>query len=175
MIIRRMTEEEAETVRNMWDSAVIEIGFKLSDTSKQQILVNLQAYATHNQCACFVADMNGELVGCITCVMTSHPIEPSYGGEIEELYIQPAYRTQQIGELLLNHAVAYLKSLGAKVIKTQIDKDDRLSSDFWDNQNWNKEMVVYAIYSDPGDDAEQAVWDRYLTVITMGVLGRARP
>ena len=161
MIIRRIVEQDAEAVMNMWDRSVIEIGYKLSDSSKQQILTNLQAYAKHEQCACFVAELNSELVGFITCALTSHPIQPGYGGEIEELYIQPAFRTQQIDELLLHQAVTFLKSLGAKVIKSYIDKDDTLSYDFWNGQKWNQEMVVYAIYSDPGDEVEKAVWDRY--------------
>jgi len=161
MTIRRMTVQEAEAVMMMWDRAVVETGYQLSDTSKQQILVNLQSYAEHEQCACFVAEMDGDLVGFITCAMTSHPIQPGYGGDIEELYVQPEYRNQGIEESLLDHAVVFLKTLGAKVIMTRVDKDDRLSVDFWNDQKWNQEMVIYAIYSDPGDEAEQATWDQY--------------
>lgn len=161
MNIRRMMVQDAEAVMMMWNDAVVEIGYQLSESSQQQILVNLQAYAEHEQCACFVAEVNGKLVGYITCAMTSHPIEPGYGGDIEELYVQPTYRTQRIDESLLNHAVVFLKSLGAKVIMTRVDKENKLSCDFWDSQKWNQEMIIYAIYSDPDDEAEQAVWDRF--------------
>ncbi|HCI81659.1 MAG TPA: hypothetical protein DHW02_18435, partial [Ktedonobacter sp.] len=96
--IREMHEHEAEYVRNLWLQMCAEAGTPLGEKEAQQILANLQQYATHQEVHCFVAEEQHLLIGFLTCIVTGHPVMPGLSGDIEELYVQsgPHQKTAQV-------------------------------------------------------------------------------
>lgn len=159
--IRPIKVEEAEIVVHLWDDGVEEIGYQLSETSIKNLTENMRAYANHEKCRCFVATVEDKIVGYVTCALTHHPIEKGTAGDVEELYVKPDFRQSKIAESLLKQAVGWLKTHGAHAIFTRMDKNDQVWIDFWHAQKWDQDMIIFAIYSNPGDDEAQAVWDSY--------------
>lgn len=161
--IRPMQKHEAKQVVDLWQEACIEaVGHPLSENNAKQVLKNLIEYTTHDLCHCYVALEGTQIVGFITCSITSHPIEPGFGGEIEELYVQPSANRNGIQKQLIHHATVQLKKQGVGVINVRVDLEEAEQLSFWESLGWSNDMTVYAIYSNvPTEPKLQAVWDNY--------------
>ncbi len=161
--IRPMQNSEAESVLALWQAGCVEaVGHELSAANAAQVLKNLYQYAQHEMCYCLVAEDADEIVSFVTFCITRHAIEPGLVGEIEELYVQPAYRQQSVAKQLVYQAVRQLKAQDAGVILTRVAVDDAHGLAFWKSLNWEQDTVNFAIYSNvPSDPISQAVWDSY--------------
>jgi hypothetical protein len=165
--IRNMDEREAEVVRDLWLEMCAAAGTPLPESSSQLILTNLKQYATHQAVHCFVAEEQGILTGFVTCSVTAHPVMPGLSGEIEELYVQPNPKRQEVQAELVRQAVSFMQTRGAASIHTRICvgkeclEEEELRA-FWQSLGWENDMTIYSIYSNvPGDPALQSVWDGY--------------
>ncbi len=95
MNIRPMKIDEAETIVTLWnDWCVEDTGHLLSTETQERILSNLRQYVDHPDCHCLVAEVDDQIVGYITFYLSSHPIQPGYSGEMEDLYVKLDYRNQ---------------------------------------------------------------------------------
>ncbi len=165
--IRNLDEREAEGVRDLWLQMCAEAGTPLPESSAQLILANLKQYVTHQAVHCFVAEEQGILIGFVTCSVTGHPVMPGLSGEIEELYVQPNPRRQEVQAELVRQAVLFMQTRGAGSIHTRVCvgkecPEEEALRGFWQSLGWENDMTIYSIYSNvPGDLALQSVWDKY--------------
>ena len=74
----------------------------------------------------FIADVDGNAVGCIAGVVQKQSAEdllhyfPSKTSEILELFVQPKYRGKNIGTLLMNRIEKYFQNSGCDILKTRV-------------------------------------------------------
>lgn len=167
--IREMHEHEAEYVRNLWLQMCAEAGTPLGEKEAQQILANLQQYATHQEVHCFVAEEQHLLIGFLTCIVTGHPVMPGLSGDIEELYVQPDPHQKTTQTELVRQAVALMQAQGASSIHRQIgigaeSLEEGEQRTFWQSLGWENDMTIYSIYGNaPGNPALQHSWNEYNT------------
>ncbi len=160
MHIRPMKVQEADRVLALYNEACIRaVGYPLNTANSARILSNLKQYARHEDCHCWIAENDGELVAYIQFVLLKHPIQGGLLGEIEELFAQDGYGEQK--RVLVQQAVKRLKQDGASVVTTRVAVDEPDALAFWEAQNWAQDTVNFNIYRDPGDPDEQAVWDTF--------------
>lgn len=165
--IRPMREDEAERVLALWQHDGSE---PLPEAAARLVLANLRQYAASTVAHCFVAEEDQALIGFVTCVVLTHPIEPCTTGEVEELYVRPHAQRDRICADLVRQAVHFLQAQNVVNIHTRIcvgpDEcpDEAAQRAFWQSFGWVNDMTIYSIYSDvPGDPHLQRVWDAYLT------------
>ncbi|MCA9892097.1 MAG: GNAT family N-acetyltransferase [Anaerolineae bacterium] len=160
--IRSLKTEDVEQVVSLWDAACIEaVGYPLGQEDAERIADNLRRTVDHDQAHCFVVENEGILVGFVTCAISTHPVMPGALGEVEDLYVQPEFRSGVQAELV-RQAVLWLKRYPVDIIRTRVDTDEPETLTFWHSQKWEQNELIFNIYGCVPEDAQsQAVWDSY--------------
>ncbi|MCA9884927.1 MAG: hypothetical protein KC708_18250, partial [Anaerolineae bacterium] len=95
------------------------------------------------------------------CAISTHPVMPGALGEVEDLYVQPEFRSGVQAELV-RQAVLWLKRYPVDIIRTRVDADEPDTIAFWHSQKWEQNELIFNIYGCVPEDAHsQAVWDSY--------------
>lgn len=117
-----------------------------SQETSDRLRAQIELQVTHPEAFCLAAEVGQVLAGFLTCSMRLHPIKPGRWGEIEELYVRPAYRRQGIGAQLVRSGVELLRSQDAGVILALCDRDNPAALAFWRSQTWVEEMILFKLY-----------------------------
>ena len=148
--IRKMEETDAEVVLGLWHENGSEIhGGSLSVDEANNILALLKRYPHHRDTFCFVAEEQGNLVGFILAHLSHHPMyhDSSGVGEVDEYYIQPQARPNQVGSKLVKQLVSVMRERNVSVIHAHASMDSQALQDFWQDLGWYKDTVMFTWYS----------------------------
>jgi ribosomal protein S18 acetylase RimI-like enzyme len=87
-------------------------------------------YLERNPGLSFVAETEGQLVGCI---MSGHDGRRGY---LQHLVVRPEFRRQGVANNLVEHCLAALETLG--ILKSHVDvfRTNQLAMDYWESQGW---------------------------------------
>ena len=89
-----------------------------------------ERYLARNPDLSFIAERNGQLIGCVMC---GHDGRRGY---LQHLIVLPEYRRQGIANALVECSLAQLEQLG--ILKTHIDvfRTNESAQHYWESQGW---------------------------------------
>ena len=133
MTVRTMTIEDYDGIYELWIHSP-GMGLNTIDDSREGIAKYLQ----RNPTTSFVAEENGELVGCIMCGHDGRR------GLIHHTAVKASEQGQGIGKALVEHAVAALKDEGINKVSLVVFSKNTFGNAFWEKQGFSlREDLVY--------------------------------
>lgn len=176
MIVRRIREEDAQTVNDLYWREVRrrEGADRLPDctgaTQQQEELSRLgyEQMATHESELCFVAEEAGEIAGWIVCELVSHETHLVPEGRLHQPFVTVTEGREETARRLVEHAVDVLLGKKVDVIHAQVPADDgqrQQPEDFWTALGWRRDMVTYSWYAHGGE--EDALHVRFASMILL--------
>jgi len=118
------TIEAYEQVYSLWETCV---GIGLSSADSR---TNIQSYLERNPGLSLIAYDGNKIAGTILC---GHDGRRGY---IHHLAVQPHYRRQGIGRLLVDKCIATLQSSGIQKCHLFIFHDNTSGIEFWEGIGW---------------------------------------
>ncbi|MCE7040194.1 GNAT family N-acetyltransferase [Dyadobacter sp. CY312] len=116
---------------------------ELNRTSFQRIFeVNLSS----DHVACFIAELEDIAVGMVTCHIQPLLHHAALVAEIQEMFVYPEFRSQQIGHALMNHAVEFAKSKGAIQLEVTSRATRESAHKFYQREGFEKSHVKLVRY-----------------------------
>jgi ribosomal protein S18 acetylase RimI-like enzyme len=97
----------------------------------------VERYLRRNVGLSFVAEDNGQIVGCI---MSGHDGRRGY---LQHLYVSPTYRRNGIGQALVSQCLEKLKQLGISKAHIDILTSNQTGVKFWEKHGWQKREDIY--------------------------------
>ncbi len=97
-------------------------------------------YFQRNPHLSFIAEKNGELIGCVMC---GHDGRRGY---LQHLIVKATERKKGIGSQLVTRSFQELKSLGIHKTHIHVIKDHDLANNYWKSQKWIKRDDIH-VYS----------------------------
>ena len=133
MNIRIMKISDYDAVYQLWLSCS-GIGLNNFDDSPEGI----ERFLQRNPESCFVAETNGKLAGVI---MAGHD---GRRGHIYHMAVDPLFRRQKIGSMLLDHALLLLKEQGISKVSLVVFESNTGGNAFWENHGFTpREDLIY--------------------------------
>ncbi|QRR01204.1 GNAT family N-acetyltransferase [Dyadobacter sandarakinus] len=96
----------------------------------------------------FIAETDGQPVGMVSCHIQPLLHHAALVSEIQEMYVEPAYRSQQIGKLLMQHVADYAKSRGAIQMEVTSRATRESAHRFYQREGFAKSHVKLVRYFD---------------------------
>ncbi len=133
MNIRIMKISDYDAVYQLWLSCS-GIGLNNFDDSPEGI----ERFLQRNPESCFVAETNGKLAGVI---MAGHD---GRRGHIYHMAVDPLFRRQKIGSMLLDHALLSLKEQGISKVSLVVFESNTGGNAFGENHGFTpREDLIY--------------------------------
>lgn len=108
-----------------------------------------ERYLARNPDLSFVAEHNGQLIGCVLC---GHDGRRGY---LQHLIVLPEYRRQGIANALVSSCLSQLAQIG--IHKTHIDvfRTNELAQNYWESQGWQlrTDILRYSLIHHAGENA----------------------
>ena len=121
-------------------------GISLRDADSREAT---ERYLTRNPDLSFIAEQDGQLIGCVMC---GHDGRRGY---LQHLSVLPEYRRQGVANQLVEHSLAQLELLG--IYKTHIDvfRSNDLAQSYWESQGWQlrTDIVRYSLIRNSHENA----------------------
>lgn len=121
-------------------------GISLRDADSREAT---ERYLTRNPDLSFIAEQDGQLIGCVMC---GHDGRRGY---LQHLIVLPEYRRQGVANQLVEHSLAQLELLG--IYKTHIDvfRSNDLAQSYWESQGWQlrTDIVRYSLIRNSHENA----------------------
>lgn len=111
-------------------------GIGLSDADSRD---SIQAYLTRNPGMSFVASADGKVVGAI---LAGHDGRRGY---IHHLAVHPSYRRLGLGRMLVDRAIAVLRSAGVQKVHIFIFNNNADGIVFWESVGWTPRIDIGVI------------------------------
>jgi GNAT superfamily N-acetyltransferase len=89
-----------------------------------------------------VAEHEGAVVGMATLQVVISTAEGGPSGLIEDVVVRESYRGQGIGQMLMNHLVAWAENRGLSRLQLLADWDNRPALDFYRKQGWSMTQLI---------------------------------
>ncbi|HEX5150684.1 MAG TPA: GNAT family N-acetyltransferase [Parafilimonas sp.] len=89
-----------------------------------------------------VAIMGGKIVGTVNLIYTSSTVEGAQVVTLEDMIINPGYRSFGIGTALLKHAIEFCKSQGHKRITLLTDHDNERAIHIYTKLGFTKSNMI---------------------------------
>jgi N-acetylglutamate synthase len=124
MDIQEMKIEDYEQIIALWEATE---GIGLSDADNKE---NIASYLTRNSGSSFVAGENNMIVGAVLC---GHDGRRGY---LHHLAVQPEFRRNGIGRVLVDRALAKLEEAGIGKCHLFIYNSNVSGVSFWQSQGW---------------------------------------
>lgn len=145
--IRRIAEEEGDSVATLWDQMCREVpdGGPLTPKGHRNLARMLGMSAWHRQAFCLVAVAGDNIVGFVNGRLDlADGLLPGVVGHLESIYVVPAERGNGLTHRLLEEAISWLRARDAGVIRTEkcIDAAHQL----WLDLGFEKDMVALSLY-----------------------------
>jgi GNAT superfamily N-acetyltransferase len=151
MEIRRIQQDEGDTVGGLWDRMCREIedGGPLTEYGRRNLSRMLAMSAWHRDAFCLVAVDKDQVIGFVNGrVSIGDGLLPSLAGEIDSLYAVPARRGEGISLELAQAAVRWLRDQGAHTIRYLSCADASDDHRFWQRLGFEPDMVCLSLYRD---------------------------
>jgi ribosomal protein S18 acetylase RimI-like enzyme len=150
--IRRIHDDEGDTVAALWDRMCREIpdGGPLTEWGKRNIARMLEVAAWHRDAFCLLAVDNGRIVGFVNGrTSTDDGLLPGVVGEVESLYVVPEAREQGISKALARAAIGWLREHGVGwTIRSLVCADNAEAIRFWESLGFEPDMVCMSLYNE---------------------------
>jgi PhnO protein len=96
--------------------------------------------------ACFIAELEGVATGMITCHIQPLLHHTALVAEIQEMFVDPKFRSQQIGKALMNRVVEFAKSKGAIQLEVTSRATRESAHRFYEREGFEKSHVKLVRY-----------------------------
>jgi ribosomal protein S18 acetylase RimI-like enzyme len=120
-----MNIEDYREIINLWENTP-GVGLSGKDDSKK----SLKKFLEKNKNSCFVAEINGEIIGTIMAGNDGRR------GHIYHLMVKPEHRNNGIGKKLLEKTEKELKKEGIRKIFLVVFKENKSGNKFWENNGY---------------------------------------
>lgn len=124
-MIRKMTINDYSDIYHLWLSCK---GMGLNDVDDSRN--GISRFLERNPDTCFVAEKDGKLVGVI---MAGNDGRRGY---IYHTAVNPSFRKQGIGSMLVKAALDALKQLGISKVATVVFEKNGYGNAFWEEQGF---------------------------------------
>ncbi len=105
----------------------------------------------------FVLCNHGRIIGMINLLFTISTAEGGFVMMLEDLVIDPGFRGNKFGELLLNHAIDYAREKSFLRISLLADESNHSSVGFFKKHGFTQsDMVTMRLILSPEDSTRQA-------------------
>ncbi|GGB82722.1 GNAT family N-acetyltransferase [Dyadobacter sediminis] len=94
----------------------------------------------------FIAELNGNPVGIVSCHIQPLLHHAALVSEIQEMYIAPDYRSAKIGKALMEHVTAFAKSQGAIQMEVTSRSTRENAHRFYQREGFEKSHVKLVRY-----------------------------
>ena len=94
----------------------------------------------------FLAELNAKPVGMVSCHIQPLLHHAALVSEIQEMYVEPAYRSQQVGKALMQHVTAHAKSMGAIQMEVTSRNVREQAHRFYQREGFEKSHVKLVRY-----------------------------
>lgn len=101
--------------------------------------------ASHN-ITYFLAEQEGRPVGMVSCHIQPLLHHAALVSEIQEMYVEPAYRSQKIGNALMEHVTAFAKGEGAIQMEVTSRATREQAHRFYQREGFQKSHVKLVRY-----------------------------
>jgi PhnO protein len=140
VIIRRATVADLEIIYDMiCDLENIILNRQAFDVAFNQNIANPNINY-------FLAELDAKPVGMVSCHIQPLLHHAALVAEIQEMYVDPAYRSQQIGNALMGHVVNFAKKEGAVQIEVTSRATREVAHRFYEREGFEKSHVKLVRY-----------------------------
>jgi (aminoalkyl)phosphonate N-acetyltransferase len=94
----------------------------------------------------FLAELDSKPVGMVSCHIQPLLHHAALVAEIQEMYVQPDYRSLHIGNALMEHVVDFAKSEGAIQIEVTSRASREAAHHFYEREGFEKSHVKLVRY-----------------------------
>jgi len=94
----------------------------------------------------FIAELAGKPVGMVSCHIQPLLHHAALVSEIQEMYVEPDYRSAAIGKALMDHVTAYAKSQSAIQMEVTSRKTRENAHRFYEREGFEKSHVKLLRY-----------------------------
>ena len=122
--IRQMILDDYDDAHSLWDATD---GICLDDGDSRDAI---GLYLRRNQGLCFVATVNGQLVGTVLCGHEGRR------GILRHLVVAPEFRGKGIGSTLVDHCRSALAREGIRKCNTFVLDSNVAGRQFWEHMGW---------------------------------------
>jgi PhnO protein len=105
-----------------------------------------EANVMSSNIAYFIAEYDGRPVGMVSCHIQPLLHHAALVSEIQEMYVAPEYRSQQVGKALMGHVTAYAKSKGAIQMEVTSRNVREQAHRFYQREGFEKSHVKLVRY-----------------------------
>lgn len=96
--------------------------------------------------AYFIAELGGRPVGMVSCHIQPLLHHAALVSEIQEMYVEPEYRSKQVGKALMVHATNFAKSKGAIQMEVTSRNVREQAHRFYQREGFEKSHVKLVRY-----------------------------
>jgi len=126
-ILRLMTPEDYPALFALWNSVP---GFNKGLRSLDDSEAGIQKYLKRNPTTCFVAEIDGEIIGGI---LAGHDGRRGY---IYHAIVLPEHQGKGIGKQLADSACSALRAEGINRVGMLVFAGNQQGNAFWESQGW---------------------------------------
>ncbi|MDX2163732.1 MAG: GNAT family N-acetyltransferase [bacterium] len=145
--IRLMIDDDLDQVTDLWDQHVAEVGGAAFDeAARMRIFGGLCRCLPAVTSVCYVAETDGKIVGFIVAALSESALWQGQAGDIEELFVLPAYRRRRVATGLVNTVSGWLRAKGAGVLRVNADVSAADVQAFWSAMGWENDLSLFSRY-----------------------------
>lgn len=100
--------------------------------------------------AYFIAELDGKPVGMVSCHIQALLHHSALVSEIQEMYVDPSYRSYGVGHLLMNFVKDYARNHGAIQMEVTSRNYREDAHRFYQKEGFEKSHVKLVTYFDKG-------------------------
>ncbi|WP_242224646.1 GNAT family N-acetyltransferase [Bacillus cereus group sp. BfR-BA-01380] len=128
----------------LWNMNAIEAAeCELSESDRMGIHEQLEQFVQSKYGAVFiVTDECQNMIGYGIASIKQDLVTDMLYGQIDEVYIREEYRRQQIAKNLVEHLIGWLNQEGISFVHVNVDVENKLALDFWENIGFEKEFFL---------------------------------
>ncbi|WP_106597958.1 GNAT family N-acetyltransferase [Dyadobacter jiangsuensis] len=94
----------------------------------------------------FLAELDRKPVGMVSCHIQPLLHHAALVSEIQEMYVEPEYRSQQVGKVLMEHVTAFAKGAGAIQMEVTSRATREQAHKFYQREGFEKSHVKLVRY-----------------------------
>ncbi|MET7253411.1 GNAT family N-acetyltransferase [Dyadobacter fermentans] len=94
----------------------------------------------------FLAELDGKPIGIVSCHIQPLLHHAALVSEIQEMYVEPEYRSQQVGKALMEHVTAFAKGEGAIQMEVTSRATREQAHRFYQREGFEKSHVKLVRY-----------------------------
>lgn len=140
LLIRKATLEDEETVYRM----ICGLENMLLDRAGFDMVFQMNLAA--DNISYFIAEFNGTPVGMVSCHIQPLLHHASLVSEIQEMYVDPAFRSRFVGRALMDHVAAFAESNGAVQMEVTSRNIRESAHRFYQREGFEKSHVKLVRY-----------------------------